>query len=152
MDGRHDVTSVDRPYRPADWLRALARQQVVPFPWRPSLRAAICVALPLAAGLAAGQVPASLWIAMATLTIAGGEGSGTYRSRFRQMAISTPLAACGLFAGYLAVLPYPAVIAAMTFLAFLAGLINSFGAAWSIGTMQFHPESQHRQGSGHQHR
>lgn len=125
------------PYEPAAWLRDLARVKPARWRWGPSLRAALCVAGPLAAGLALDQILTALWISMGTLTAAGGEGAGTYRSRFRQMAIAAPIGASGYLAGHLGALPWPAVIAAMTAIAFLAGIVNSYGAAFSIGTMQF---------------
>lgn len=124
-------------HRPAPWLRELARQHPAPWPWGRSIRAAASIAGPLAIGLAVDQFLTALWIAMGTLISTGGEGAGTYRSRFRLMAISAPIGAAGYFCGHLAGLPFPATIAAMTAIAFLCGIVNSYGQPFSIGTMQF---------------
>lgn len=123
-------------YRPADWLRALARPQPSRWPWRRALRAAVCIAAPLAVGFGTGNPAAGLWVSMGALTTAAGEGAGAYRSRFRQMAIAAPIAACGFGAATLAGLPLPAIVAAMAALAFLAGVVDSYGAPFAIGTMQ----------------
>lgn len=124
-------------HRPASWLRELTRLQPSPWPWGRSIRAAVAIAGPLAAGLALDQFLTALWIAMGTLISAGGEGNGTYRFRFRLMAISAPIGAAGYFCGHLAGMPFPAVVAAMTAIAFLCGVMNSYGQPFSIGTMQF---------------
>lgn len=73
---------------------------------------------------------------MGTLMMAAGEGNGSYGSRLRQMAIAGPIAACGYLTGYLTHLPFPLVVAGMTVIAFIAGTISSYGAAYSIGAMQ----------------
>jgi uncharacterized membrane protein YccC len=86
-------------------------------------------------GLAFDQFALSLFVALGALTTAMCDGEGSYRSRLRQLVVASLIGALGFFAGYLAVLPYPLVIAAMTALAFVAGIVNSYGAAWSIGTM-----------------
>lgn len=125
------------PHRPPSWLRQLARLQPAPWRWGPALRAAVCIAGPMALGFATNQLPMALLIAMGAVLAAGGEGAGTYRSRFRQMAIATPIGACGYLVGYLGALPYPVVIAAMAAIAFAAAIVSSYGAAFSIGSMQF---------------
>lgn len=122
--------------RPARWLRELAQLHPVRWPWGRSLRAAFCVAAPLAIGLETRHLPLVLWLSLAAMITAGSEGEGTYRSRFRQLAIATPIAATGFFAGYLATLPWPTLIAAMAALAFLSAIVSSYGAAFSTGAMQ----------------
>ena len=128
------MTQTDH-YTPANWLRELTRLHPAQWPWGQSLRAAIVVAAPLAVGLATGHETASLWVTLGAFNSVAGEGAGTYRSRFTQIAISG-LGAAGFLAGYLTALPYPLVIAAMTVLAFLAGIVSSYGAAFSVGAMR----------------
>ncbi|WP_205963873.1 FUSC family protein [Pseudoruegeria sp. SK021] len=84
-----------------------------------------------------GTLATCLIISLATLVVSSGEGGGTYRSRFRQIAIVAPIAATGYFAGYLGDLPYPVVIAAMAILAFVAGIVSSYGAPFSSAMLQF---------------
>lgn len=122
-------------YRPAQWLRELSRLKRAPWNWGRAIRASVALGVPMAIGLAADRFDLSLLIAMGALGMALSEGDGSYRSRFRQMAIASAIGALGFLAGYLAVLPYPVVILTMTALAFVAGIVNSYGAAYSIGTM-----------------
>ncbi|MDM0015559.1 FUSC family protein [Variovorax sp. J22P168] len=126
----------DDPYRKASWVHELTRLQSAPWPRDVAVRAAICVGIPLALGLVTDRFVFGFLVALGTLNMAAAEGAGSYRSRFRDIAICAPIAASGYLAGYLAVLPYPAVVVAMTVLAFLAGIVNSYGKALSLGTMQ----------------
>lgn len=126
----------DDSYRQASWVRELTRLQSGPWPRDVAVRAAICVGIPLALGLVTDRFVFGFLVAMGTLNMAASEGTGSYRSRFRDIAICAPIAASGYLAGYLTVLPYPAVVVLMTVLAFLAGIVNSYGRAYSVGTMQ----------------
>ncbi len=122
--------------RPGSWLRELARLKPAAWPWGLSIRSAFCVGTPFAVGIAADAVLTGMWVSLGTLMFAAGERSGPYRARFRQLAISAPIGATGYFAGYLAALPWPGTIAAISALAFLGGILSSYGAAFSVGAMQ----------------
>ena len=122
---------------PAGWLCELVRQHPAHLNWDISLRAAICVGLPLSIGIVAGDIIAGLWISMGTLLLCSGEsGTSTYRALIRQTLICVPIGAAGYLAGYLTLLPYPATLAAMTAISFAAGIISSYGTAFSVGSMQ----------------
>lgn len=122
--------------RPGAWLRELARLKPAAWPWGLSIRSAFCVGAPFAVGVAADAVLTGMWVSLGTLMFAAGERSGPYRARFRQLAISAPIGATGYFAGYLVALPWPGTIAVMGAVAFLGGILSSYGAAFSVGAMQ----------------
>ncbi|KAA0971850.1 FUSC family protein [Aureimonas fodinaquatilis] len=112
---------------------------VIPqFPLGRSIRSAICIAGPLGVGWATGSYITAIWIVMGTLVAAAGEsGSDSYGIRLRSLAKAAPIAAAGYLTGYLTLLPYPALIAAMTVVGFGAGVVNSLGASFPAATMQF---------------
>ncbi|MBB6307760.1 FUSC family protein [Xanthobacter tagetidis] len=122
--------------RPGAWLRELARLKPAPWEWGRALRAAACVCLPWALGLSLDAITTGLWISLGTLMAAAGEPAGSYDTRLRQVLGATLIGAFGFLAGYLGTLPWPAVVAAMTVIAFAAGLLSSLGAVASIGAMQ----------------
>jgi uncharacterized membrane protein YccC len=121
--------------RPATWLRELARVSPPHWDWGRAIRVSASLAVPMGLGLAFDQFSLSLFVALGALTTAMADGEGSYRSRLWQLAVSSLIGALGFFAGYLNVLPYPVVIAVMSAIAFVAGVVNSYGAAWSIGSM-----------------
>lgn len=123
-------------YRPAAWLRELARLQPSRWPVGRSIRAAVCVGAPLAIGLATDHVLWTLWFALAGMIFTVGEGDGSWPSRFRQVAIVASVGVTGFFAGYLSFLPWPAVVVVMAALAFLSAIVSSYGAPFSSGAMQ----------------
>jgi uncharacterized membrane protein YccC len=120
---------------PATWLRELARTAPPRWDWGRAIRVSASLAVPMGLGLAFDQFSLSLFVALGALTTAMADGEGSYRSRLWQLAVSSLIGALGFFAGYLNVLPYPVVIVVMATLAFFAGIVNSYGAAWSIGSM-----------------
>lgn len=122
--------------RPGSWLRELARIKPAPWEWGRALRAAVCICLPWAVGLSFDAVTAGLWISLGALMGAAGEPAGAYDARLRQVLGATLIGAFGFLAGYLGALPWPAVVAAMTVIAFAAGIVSSLGAMFSIGAMQ----------------
>ncbi len=121
---------------PGSWLRELARSKPAPWLWGKAIRAAFCIGLPLSLGYAFQMATTGMWISMATLMMTAGEPVGGYRFSARFLAISGAIGALGFLAGYLTVLPWGAVVAAMAVLGVVAGLISSYGAVWSIGAMQ----------------
>ena len=123
--------------QPAGWLSELVRQHPAHLSWDISLRAALCVGLPLSIGIIAGDIMIGLWISMGTLLLCSGEsGTSTYRALIRQTLICVPIGAAGYLAGYLTLLPYPATLAAMTVISFAAAIISSYGTVFSVGSMQ----------------
>jgi uncharacterized membrane protein YccC len=132
-DDTHDDTV---PEHPGSWLRELARIKPAPWEWGRALRAAVCICLPWAAGLSFDAVTAGLWISLGALMGAAGEPAGAYDARLRQVLGATLIGAFGFLAGYLGALPWPAVVAAMTVIAFAAGIVSGLGAVFSVGAMQ----------------
>ena len=123
--------------QPAGWLSELVRQHPAHLSWDISLRAALCVGLPLSIGIIAGDIMIGLWISMGTLLLCSGEsGTSTYHALIRQTLICVPIGAAGYLAGYLTLLPYPATLAAMTVISFAAAIISSYGTVFSVGSMQ----------------
>lgn len=130
------MTASADPVRPNSWLRELARLKPAHWPWGLSIRSAFCVGAPFAAGVLANEIMTGMWVSMGTLLLAAGERAGTYRSVFRQIVLCAPIGAAGYLAGYLTALPWAGVVAGMTALGFAAGILSSYGAAFSIGAMQ----------------
>lgn len=121
---------------PGSWLRELARIKPAPWEWGRACRAAFCICVPSALGLSLDAVTIGLWVSMGALMAAAGEPSGAYAARLRQVLGATFIGAFGFLAGYLGALPWPAVVAAMTVIAFAAGILSGIGAVFSIGAMQ----------------
>ncbi len=118
------------------WLQKIFSLAPAKWPVGRSIRTAIGVGTPLAIGLISGQMLLCLWVTLGVMMQSVAEGPGSYRSLFRITLIAAPIGALGYFAGYLWLLPAPAAIAALTAIAFFAGIINSYGAAYSKGTLQ----------------
>ncbi|ROZ88792.1 FUSC family protein [Gordonia sp. OPL2] len=77
-----------------------------------------------------------MWISMGTLLLAAGERSVTYAARFRQIAVTTPLAAAAYFLGELSHAPHVVTIAVMAAVAFACGIVSGYSSTLSVGTMQ----------------
>jgi len=122
--------------QPAHWLRELARFKTSPWPWPRSIRAALAVGGPLLAGYLSGHLHMMLWVALGAMMCSGGEGDGSWRSRFRQLSISSLVAATGFLFGYLSGAPYPLTIAIIAAGGFLSAIVSSYGSAFSAGSMQ----------------
>lgn len=118
------------------WLREILSLKPAKWPIGRSIRMALGIATPLMIGLVSGHLTTCLWITLGVMMQSAGEGNGSYRSLFRITCIAAPIGALGYFAGNLNVLPSPVAIAILTSMAFLAGIINSYGAAYSKGTLQ----------------
>ncbi|CAM4251563.1 FUSC family protein [Kerstersia similis] len=122
--------------RPGPWLESLTKLQPAPWHWGRSIRAALSVGLPFLIGLLSNDLMTGMWIAMGALMQTTGERDGTYDSVFRNMLIAAPIGALGYLAGYLGLLPWPLTVVAMAVLAFVAGIVSSYGAALSVGCLQ----------------
>ena len=121
---------------PANWIRELARMQPARWPVGLSIRAAITIGAPFIVGVATDSTSDCMWIAMGALMLASGERRAPYRTIFRQVLISAPIGAAGYLAGYLGALPWAAVVVAMMLVGFLAGIVSSYGQAFSAGALQ----------------
>lgn len=122
--------------RPNSWLRQLARLKPARWPVARCVRVALAISLPILAGILLDSPATFLMMSLGALGLALGERDGPYASRFREIVIIAPLGAAGFFLGYLGGLPWAVVIAAMACAAFLAGIISSYGSAWSAGATQ----------------
>lgn len=122
--------------RPNSWLRELTKLKPATWRWGRSIRAAIGIGLPLSVGIAIGQIPASLWIAMGSLFQAGAERDGPYKALYWKLAISAPMGAAGCFLGYLSGLPWVIITLTMTGIAFLAAILSSYNSGLSVGCLQ----------------
>lgn len=118
------------------WLNNTLRLAPAKWPVNRSIRTAIGIGVPLAAGFYTGQALVFMWITIAIMMQSTGEGTGSYRSLFRITAISSAIGSLGILAGYLWFIPAPIAVVILTALAFIAGLVNSYGVAYSKGTLQ----------------
>lgn len=118
------------------WLREILSLKPAKWPVGRSIRMALGVGTPLIYGLVSGHLLICLWVTLGSMMQSAGEGTGSYRSLFKMTLIAAPIGALGYFAGNLSVLPGPLAIAILTGAAFLAGIINNYGAAYSKGTLQ----------------
>lgn len=124
------------PTVPGHWLESLTQHQPAPWRWGRSVRSTLGIGLPMLIGLLSNDLLAGMWVALGALMHTTSERDGTYDSSFRHLAIATPVAMLGCLAGYLGLLPWPVTVAVMAVLAFLAGILSSFGAALSVGCLQ----------------
>ncbi|WP_161492524.1 FUSC family protein [Oceanisphaera profunda] len=118
------------------WLHKLLRSNPAKWPTGRSIRMAIGVGTPLAVGILSGQMLFCLWVTLGVMMQSAGEGPGSYRSLFNRLLIVAPIGALGYFAGHLWALPYPLALAIGALLSFVAGILNSYGPAYSKGTLQ----------------
>lgn len=121
---------------PPSWLKELARLKPTPWTWGQSSRAALSIGIPLFVGLILGEFGNAMWVAMGALSATVGEPVGSYRAKARRIVLTTIIGSLGFYAGHLDVLPWWATVVAMSALAFFAGIISSYGAVFSIGSMQ----------------
>ncbi|WP_238121695.1 MULTISPECIES: FUSC family protein [unclassified Xanthobacter] len=140
MDAERAATAAEDKSRgfshPGSWLRELARSKPAPWLWGKAIRAAFCIGLPFSLGYAFDATTTGMWVSLSALMMTAGEPVGGYRFSARFLVLSGVIGALGFLAGYLTVLPWGAVVAAMAVLGVVAGLLSSYGAVWSIGVMQ----------------
>lgn len=118
------------------WLKNALHLAPAKWPVGRSLRISIGIGVPLAIGFHTGHELIFMWITIAVMLQSTGEGGGSYRSLFRITTISSAIGSLGFLTGYLWFLPAPFAVAILTALAFIAGIVNSYGAAYSKGTLQ----------------
>lgn len=122
--------------QPDSWLRELAQQKPAKWRWGRAIRSGICIPLPLAIGFLTGHIGIGVWMSIATLGLAPAEGNGSYRARFKLVSICALIGSVGCLAGYLGALPWGWVVVCMALIAFIASIISSFGAPYSLGALQ----------------
>ncbi|VFA88215.1 Inner membrane protein yccS [Gordonia paraffinivorans] len=101
-----------------------------------SIRAAITVGGPHLIGALCDQTLIGMWISMGTLLLAAGERSVAYPVRFRQIAVTTPLAAAAYFLGALSQAPHALTVVVMAVIAFACGVGSGYSSTFSVGSMQ----------------
>lgn len=108
----------------------------VKWEWTKASRAAICVGFPFLIGFMQNNIMDGMWVAMGSLMMVTGEGSGSYQQMYRNIFISGFLGSLGYFAGYLTTLPWSWVVISMFFLGMLAAILSSKDHSISIGMLQ----------------
>lgn len=122
--------------RPNSWLRQLTRLKPARWPVTRCIRVALAISVPILVGIALDSPATFLMMSLGALGLALGERDGPYAPRFHEIFIIAPMGALGFFLGYLGDLPWVFVTAAMALAAFLAGIISSYGSAFSAGAVQ----------------
>lgn len=135
---RHTIRSVtlDGTVRPNAWLRQLTRLKPASWPKARCVRTALAIALPILLGMMLDSPATFMMMSLGALGLCLGERDGPYLPRFKEILIVAPIGAIGFFLGYLGDLPWGWVVACMTLAAFVAGIVSSFGSAFSAGTVQ----------------
>ena len=118
------------------WLHNILSLKPAKWPVGRSIRMAVGVGAPLALGFSSGHILFFLWVTLGVMMQSAGESTGSYRSLFRITLIAAPIGSLGYFAAELWHAPDPLAIAILVVFSFLAGIINSYGAAYSKGTLQ----------------
>ncbi|MGW5651625.1 FUSC family protein [Streptomyces humi] len=118
---------------PPDWLvRNLRPQQAAPLNWAALARAALCMALPLAVGLAVGQPAYGALASMGALSGVIGDTADAYRMRILNIAVPQLFGAVGVTLGSLVYGQGWLTVAVVTVIALLSGMISTIGAVSSV--------------------
>jgi uncharacterized membrane protein YccC len=116
---------------PPDWLVRNLRAQQAPVNRSAVLRAAIAMALPLAAGLAAGRPEYGALASMGALNGVISDTAAAYRIRIVTIAVPQLFGAVGITLGSLVHGHGWAAVAAVTAVALVSGMISTIGAVSS---------------------
>ncbi|MEU9381070.1 FUSC family protein [Streptomyces sp. NPDC048279] len=118
---------------PPDWLvRNLRPEQAAPLNWPALARAALAMALPLAAGLAVGQPAYGALASMGALSGVIGDTADAYRMRILNIAVPQLFGAAGVTAGALVYGQGWLTVAVITGIALISGMISTIGAVSSV--------------------
>ncbi|MFE3163001.1 FUSC family protein [Streptomyces sp. NPDC059224] len=118
---------------PPDWLvRNLRPEQAAPLNWPALARAALAMALPLAAGLAVGQPAYGALASMGALSGVIGDTADAYRMRILNIAVPQLFGAAGVTAGALVYDQGWLTVAVITGIALISGMISTIGAVSSV--------------------
>ncbi len=133
--GRHNVRmSREFPIglTPPDWLVRNLRPQQAPVNRAAVARAALAMALPLAAGLAAGRPEYGALASMGALSGVIGDTADAYRMRILNIAVPQLFGAVGVTLGTLVYGHGWYAVAVVTAVALVSGMISTIGAVASV--------------------
>ncbi|RZQ64433.1 FUSC family protein [Amycolatopsis suaedae] len=129
--------SVKRPdFAAPHWLVQLLRSTPAPMPWTRAIRAPIALALPLAAGLALGDIQLGALVSTGALPTVLSEAAGAYRYRARRLGGATAAAAAGYVVGLLTGGNLALSIPAIVLVAAISALISAAGSNASTAALQ----------------
>ncbi|MFF9021811.1 FUSC family protein [Streptomyces eurythermus] len=117
---------------PPDWLVRNLKPQHAPVNWAAVARAAVAMALPLAAGLAADRPAYGALASMGALSGVIGDTADAYRMRILNIAVPQLFGAVGVTLGTLAYGHGWYAVAAVTGVALVSGMISTIGAVASV--------------------
>ncbi|GGW60082.1 membrane protein [Streptomyces xantholiticus] len=117
---------------PPDWLTHGLRPQPAPVPKAAVGRAAVALAAPLAAGLAAGRPEYGALVSMGALSGVIGDTADAYRMRLLNIAVPQFFGAVGVTLGILVYGEGWLAVGALTLVALVSGMISSIGAVASV--------------------
>ncbi len=110
-------------------------QRVAP-PLGHTVRAGLCVGVPVALGYALGHVTVGVTIGLACVLRTIGEREAPNRQNVTTLLIATPLAAVGYLFGPAQDLPLVPLVLLMAAFAFVAGTLAPHGEGFALGGMQ----------------
>lgn len=119
------------------WVRAAVRFRRVRPPVGHSIRAGLCVGVPVALGFAVDEVVLGVTIGLACVLRTIGEQEGPHRLNVRNLLVATPIAACGYLFGAMQGWPLAPLVVVMAATAFVAGTLSVHGPGFALGGMQF---------------
>ncbi|WP_432170802.1 FUSC family protein [Streptomyces sp. 1222.5] len=117
---------------PPDWLVRNLRPQQAPVNRAAVARAALAMALPLAAGLAAGRPEYGALASMGALSGVIGDTADAYRMRILNIAVPQLFGAVGVTLGTLVYGHGWYAVAVVTAVALVSGMISTIGAVASV--------------------
>lgn len=120
-----------------DWMRATVRIRRVALPVGRTIRAGLCVGLPVVVGVAVDHEVVGITIGLAAVLRTIGEHPGPHRANVRSLLVATPIAGCGYLFGLVQGWPLVALVALTAVVAFVAGTLAIHGPAFALGGMQF---------------
>ncbi|MFD6358954.1 FUSC family protein [Streptomyces roseolus] len=116
---------------PPAWLTAGLRPEPAPVPWPATVRAALALSLPLAAGLALDRPAEGALVSMGALSGVIGDTADAYRMRVFNIAVPQLFGALGVTLGTLVFGHGWLAVATLTLVALVSGMISSIGAVAS---------------------
>lgn len=119
-----------------EWVRAAVRFRRVPLPVGHTVRAGLCVGVPVTLGFAADELVLGVTIGLACVLRSIGETEGPHRLNASNVLIAAPVAACGYLFGLVQGWPLVPLVALMAAVAFVAGTLSVHGPAFALGGMQ----------------
>ncbi|WP_432063676.1 FUSC family protein [Streptomyces sp. C10-9-1] len=117
---------------PPAWLVRGLRPQPAPIPWAAAARAAVALAAPLAAGIAAGLPSYGALASMGALSGVIGDTADAYRMRLLNIAVPQLLGAVGVTLGTLVHGQGWVAVGVLTAVALVSGMISSIGSVASV--------------------